>query len=188
MRAVMFASDKGDLPFVMALKNNLTATTDPTVSNDSTQGYEAGAQWLNVTANRAWVCLSNAAGAAVWGLDGGANSNVVTQVTPASQDTAATLTAAQMLTGIITSNPAGPIALTMPLATAMDTAFGASAPVNTSLDFSVINISASNVITMTTNTGWTLTGSGVMTVAGVTSARFRARKTGAGAWTLYRIS
>jgi hypothetical protein len=44
------------------------------------------------------------------------------------------------------------------------------------------------VITLTTNTGWTLVG--LMTVAATagTSQMFRARKTGSGTWTLYRIA
>jgi hypothetical protein len=185
-KAVMFSSDRGDLPFTLALTNNLSATTDPSASNDKSQGYEAGSQWINVTNGRMWSCQSNAVGAAVWVLDGGA-SGVGTQGAPASQDTAATLTAAQILTGIITSAPAGAINLQLPLATAMDTAFGASAPNNSSFDFSVINTAgAANTATITTNTGWALVGS--MAVAQNVSARFRARKTGTGAWTLYRLS
>ena len=99
-----------------------------------------------------------------------------------------TLTAADILTGIIISNPAGAINLQMPLATDFDTAIGASAPVGTSFDFSVINTNGTNAPTLTTNTGWTLTGSGSMAVLANISGRFRARKTAAGAWTLYRIS
>jgi len=50
--------------------NNLSATTDPSVSNDNTQDYSAGSRWLNTTARRAWTCLSAATGAALWVLDG----------------------------------------------------------------------------------------------------------------------
>ena len=46
------------------------ATTDPGVSNDVTQGYNPGAFWINTSTSRMWCCLSNAAGAAVWLLDG----------------------------------------------------------------------------------------------------------------------
>jgi len=109
----------------------------------------------------------------------------------AAHDTAATLAVADMTGGIITSGPAAGIALTLPLATAMDTALP-SAEVNWSIDFSVINTSstAANIDTMTTNTGWTLVGNMVITplTTGGTSARFRARRTASGAWTLYRLS
>lgn len=50
--------------------NNLLATTDPDASNDSTQGYSVGSNWINNTARRAWTCLSTALGAAIWVLDG----------------------------------------------------------------------------------------------------------------------
>lgn len=185
MRAVMFASDKGDLPFNMPLTNNFSATTDPTAANDSTQKYEPGSQWINQAAGRAWVCLSNAIGAAVWSLD--STGNITTQAAQVVQDTAATLTGANLLVGLIQSSPAGAINLQLPLASGMDSAIGATAPNNTSVDFSIINTSGgANAVTVTTNTGWTLVGS--VSIAQNVSARFRARKTGAGAWTLYRIS
>lgn len=50
------------------VKNNLAATADPGVSNDSTQDYGAGSTWLNTTGQRLWSCVSAAAGAAVWAL------------------------------------------------------------------------------------------------------------------------
>ena len=105
----------------------------------------------------------------------------------AVRSTTTTLTAADILGGLISTVPAGAINLTLPLATDLDTAVGASAPNNTSFDFSIINTSGgANAATVLTNTGWTLLGA--MAVNQNVSGRFRARKTGAGAWTLYRIS
>lgn len=189
MRATMFSSDKGDLPFNMPLTNNYAASVDPGSSNDSTQGYSGGSQWVNTTANRSWVCLSAAAGAAVWVLDAQSGSSAFgAQGAQATQDTAATLTAAQLLAGILTSNPSGAVNLQLPLATAIDTAVGA-VPNNTSFDFSVISLAGStNLPTITTNTGWTLVGAMTFTAVAGNAGRFRARKTGTGAWTLYRIS
>lgn len=43
-----------------------TAASDPTASNDSTQGYAAGSRWINTTTSLIWVCLSASVGAAVW--------------------------------------------------------------------------------------------------------------------------
>jgi hypothetical protein len=57
-------------PNIISSSGNLIATTDPGVSNDITQGYAPGLTWVNLTANRVWMCLSNAKGAAVWLLDG----------------------------------------------------------------------------------------------------------------------
>lgn len=183
-KVVIFTSDKGDIPANLAFTNNLSASTNPAVTDDSSKGYVVGSQWINQATQTSYIALGVAVGAANWVVDAqGGSLNV--QPTPASQDTAATLTAAQILTGIITSNPAGAVNLQLPLATAMDTALPQSVA-NSSVDFSVVNTNATNADTITTNTGWTLVGS--MIVALSTTGRFRARKTATGAWTLYRIS
>lgn len=51
-----------------ATQNNPSATTDPTVSNDSTQGYSVGSIWQNSTTGRIWVARGVAVGAAIWTL------------------------------------------------------------------------------------------------------------------------
>lgn len=119
--------------------------------------------------------------------DGNLNQTKLTpQGTPAAFDNAVsatpTATAAQILGGLITST--GTVALTLPLATDLDTALP-NAFVGDSFDFSVISIGA-NTCTVTTNTGWTLVGT--MTVLTTIASGFRARKTGTGTWTLYRMS
>ena len=48
--------------------NNLSATTDPTSANDSTQDYSPGSHWVNTTNGRVWICQSAATGAAAWAL------------------------------------------------------------------------------------------------------------------------
>ena len=48
--------------------NYLTATTNPTVSNDGTQGYTVGSLWFNVTDSLLYICKSSATGAAVWSV------------------------------------------------------------------------------------------------------------------------
>jgi hypothetical protein len=59
--------------------------------------------------------------------------------------------------------------------------------VNAAFDFYVINIDATtDDVTVATATGWTLVGNMVVTEA--TSGHFRARKTGDGTWTCYRVS
>lgn len=43
-----------------------TATSDPTVNNDASEGYSVLSRWANITGNREYVCLDAAEGAAVW--------------------------------------------------------------------------------------------------------------------------
>jgi hypothetical protein len=56
--------------------HNVT-TTNPTVNDDSGDGYGAGSIWLNTNADIIWICIAATAGAAVWrpvtavGLGGG---------------------------------------------------------------------------------------------------------------------
>jgi hypothetical protein len=184
MRSTMF-TPIGDIPFNLALTNNLAATTDPLVTNDSSQNYSVGSQWINTTAGRSWMCMSASVGAAVWVLDGQSGSGSIgSQVTPGTLNATGTLTAALMLTGLVTTTSAAAVAATLDTAANLDTAFGASAPNNSSFDFSIVN-TGPNTLTVGTAAGWTLVGT--MTVVTAVSGRFRARKTGAGAWTLYRL-
>lgn len=45
---------------------NLTATSDPAVGNDNTQGYGVGSSWFNQNTGRYFIARSVATGAAVW--------------------------------------------------------------------------------------------------------------------------
>lgn len=46
--------------------NNYVATADPLPTNDSTQAYGIGSEWLNTTNNNLWICVSASVGAAAW--------------------------------------------------------------------------------------------------------------------------
>ena len=104
----------------------------------------------------------------------------------------ATLTAAQLTNGIIIGTPTTTAAYTLPLASDLD-AFLNNAKVGSSFDFRVINTTTAGVITVTTNTGWTIGSSGsqgLMTIAATagTVRSFRARRLGESSWALYAIS
>lgn len=47
-------------------KTNLSATTNPAVSDDNTQGYQIGSIWINTSTDTAYQCLDASTGAAVW--------------------------------------------------------------------------------------------------------------------------
>ena len=111
---------------------------------------------------------------------------------PATAADSATLTAAQLTNGIIIGTPTTTAAYTLPLASDLDAALSNS-KVGSTFDFRVINVTGSGVITMTTNTGWTIGSSGsqgLMTIAATagTVRSFRARRLGDNSWALYAIS
>ena len=111
---------------------------------------------------------------------------------PATAIDSATLTAAQITNGIILGSPSTTAAYTLPTVATLEAVLD-NAKAGVTFDFRVINVTGSGVITMTTNTGWTVGTSGsqgLMTVAATagTVRAFRARKTGDGAWALYAIS
>lgn len=179
--------DLGSTPANFALKNNFAATADPTANDDVSEGYEVGSTWVNISTKSILQCLDATAGAAVWGqiTQSADTISLIKQGTPVARDTAVTLTASDLLAGIITTAPAGAINLQLPTEASLDAALPESAA-DSAFDFSVINTDGSNAATLTDNSWTALVG--VMAVSALSSARFRARKTGAGAWTLYRIS
>ena len=125
--------------------------------------------------------------------DGNLNEvKVSVAAAPTTAVDSATLTAAQLVNGIILGSPSTTAAYTLPLAADLDTLM-TNAKVGTTFDFRIINVTGSGVITVTTNTGWTIGSSGsqgLMTVAATagTVRAFRARDTGDGTWALYAIS
>jgi hypothetical protein len=139
------------------------------------------------------MALPNGAGGYQLG-DGNLNEvQIRTQATPATATVSATLTTAQLLNGIILGTPTTTAAAyTLPLAADLDNAVS-SAKVNSCFDFTVVNTngSGSGVITITTNTGWSIGSSGsqgLMTVTTAGTAQiYRAVKTGDGTWSLYRV-
>lgn len=125
---------------------------------------------------------------------------VVNQATPTALTVSALLTAAQLLTGLLTANQgaAGAAAYQLPTAANLNALVLTTAPggfqIGQSFDFTLVNVStvAAEAASITTNTGWTLVGD--MDVAANSAAttksagRFRAKKTAATTWTLYRLS
>lgn len=124
---------------------------------------------------------------------------VFKQPAPAAKTVAVTLTAAELVGGLITANQGGAAAAdyTLPLASALETALLTPYPGlqnDDAFDFTIINIStvAGEDITVVTAAGWTLVGEMVVPsndTAGVapSNATFRARRTAANTYTLYRV-
>lgn len=117
----------GDGPFL----SNFTATTNPGVSNDITQGYAPGSLWGNTSTNALYWCESNSVGAAVWNTGSGAGDMVLAStqtVTGAKTFNDATLILAGSTSGTLVLHStavAGTGSLTFPTGT--DTLVGLAA-------------------------------------------------------------
>lgn len=136
------------------------------------------------------MALPNGAGGYQFG-DGNLNeTDFFVTPAPATATATATLTAAQVLNGILLGSPSTSAAsYTLPTVADLEAALPSADKPGVSFDFSVVNVdgSSSGVITLVTNTGWTLVGLMTVVATAGTAQMFRARKTGTGTWSLYRI-
>ena len=130
--------------------------------------------------------LPNGGGGYQIGTGNASEAQLIAQGAPTALTGAATATAAQLANGLFTFNgTAGN--LTLPTVTELEAGIPNATRVDTAFDFHIINIDATtDDVTVAAGTGWTLVGN--MVVTETTSGHFRARKTGVGTWTLYRIA
>jgi hypothetical protein len=123
--------------------------------------------------------------------DGNLNEPLIDAIPePVSVTTAATLTAAQVLNGLILANSGitASVNYTLPTVADLELTLSNSDKVGTSFTFRLVNLgTSSGTAVIVTNTGWTITGSLTMTIPVTTGATFVARKSGADAWVLYRV-
>ena len=132
------------------------------------------------------MAIPNGGGGYQIGAGNVSEAQLLVQGAPTALTGAATATAAQLSNGLFTFNgTAGN--LTLPTVADLELVVSSAAKVNASFDFFVVNIDGgSDDVTVATATGWTLVGN--MQVDNATSGHFRARKTGTGTWTAYRVS
>lgn len=118
------------------------------------------------------------------------------QTAPVAKTNTVTLTAAELMSGLIVGTPTAAANYTLPTGSSLETALLAAYPGlanDDCFEFNVINLGASTfTITLLTATGWTLSGQMVVmdgsAAANRSAALFRARRTAANAYTLYRIA
>lgn len=108
---------------------------------------------------------------------------LLVQAAPTALTGAATLTAAQLGNGLFTYNGAA-VNLTLPTVADLEAFVSSAEKPDLAFDFFIIN-TGSNTATLVVNTGWTIVGAAGTATA--VSSHWRARKTGVGAWTCYRI-
>jgi len=115
------------------------------------------------------------------------NLTLGVQAAPQTATATADLTVAQITGGLLVANPDTSAATyTLPTVVATE-AVVTNAKVNSTFELNLVNLgTSSGALTVAAGTGWTIVGS--VTVAITSSARYLARKTGAGTWTLYRVA
>jgi hypothetical protein len=111
---------------------------------------------------------------------------------PLSVDGTATLTAAQVTAGmlLVGSGATAAQTYTLPAASLID-AIVTSAKPGSTFDLNVINLGTSSgtaALAMGTGTGFTNGGNATTTVAITSSAMFRFRSAGDGAWVVYKVA
>ena len=119
------------------------------------------------------------------------------QAAPTAMTTAATITAAALLAGLITGTHAAGAtqAYTLPTGADLDAALSSAFRINGSFDFTIINLSAAlaDTITLTASVGITIVGKAVVDSAHAdsefpNSGMFRVRKTAADTFVAYRLN
>jgi hypothetical protein len=137
------------------------------------------------------MALPNGAGGYQVG-DGNVNDPIIDLIAdPVSITATATLTVAQVLNGLILANSGITSAQTYTLPTVADleAVLVNSDRIGTTFSFRVVNLgTSSGTAIISAGTGWTVTGSLTMTIPTTTGAQMVARKSAAGAWTLYRVA
>ena len=111
---------------------------------------------------------------------------VKNQSATASVNSTATITAANIESGIITSSTAAAVTMTLPTGTDMDLSM-ASLYTNMSFEWSIINTGSTNSITVSGNTAHTIIPA-TITIAALQSSRFLSRRSGSNTWVTYRIA
>jgi len=124
--------------------------------------------------------------------DGNLNEPLINALPdPISVTTAATLTPAQVLNGLILANSGitASVTYTLPTVAELEAVLTNSDKVGTAFTFRVVNLgTSSGTAVIAAGTGWTVSGSLTMTIPVTTGAMMIARKSAAGAWTLYRVA
>ena len=107
---------------------------------------------------------------------------------PQTATDTATLTAAQIVNGVLVATPTANATLTLPNAALIDAAVP-NARVGSTFDLALVNAAAATfTAAFALSTGVTNGGNAVISLAATTSAMFRFRKTGDAAYVVYKIA
>jgi hypothetical protein len=135
------------------------------------------------------MALPNGAGGYQLGAGNRDETTMGYAAAPQTATSTATLSAAQILGGMLVANPSTSAATyTLPTAALIDAALP-NATIGSTFDLFIVNTgTSSGTVTLATATGLTDGGNAFVAVAITSSAAFRFRKTAEGAYTVYKIA
>ncbi len=135
------------------------------------------------------MAISNGAGGYQVGSGNRGEPTMGVSGTPSTATSTATLTAAQILAGILVANPSTTAATyTLPTAALIDVAIP-NAVAGSTVDLRIVNIGTSTgTVTLAMGTGITNGGNAAVVIPITSSTGIRFLKTADAAWTAYRIS
>jgi len=135
------------------------------------------------------MAISNGAGGQQIGSGNPAETLLGRLAAPQTATSTATLTAAQVTGNWLVANPSTSAATyTLPTGASIDNAVP-NASVGSTFELNLVNTgTSSGTVTLATATGITDGGNAFVAVAITSSALFRFRKTGDGAWAVYKVA
>lgn len=135
------------------------------------------------------MALPNGAGGVQIGSGNRAETIMSYGSAPQTATSTATLTAAQIVGGMLVANPSTTAATyTLPTAALIDAAVP-NATIGSTFDLSIVNTgTSSGTVTLAMGSGVTDGGNAAVAVAVTSSALFRFRRTAEGAYTVYKIA
>jgi len=178
------------IPAVTTRSVGTKIVTRPTVDSaavDFAIGATNSSQWYSVDTTTSFHAFyTGTTVSLINGNSGTSSRGVVYEGSSAitTQNTAVTLTIAQILTLVIRTTPTANITFTLPTGTNADAGVMSGLETFRSFTWSIVNTAAFTV-TMAGNTGMTYVGT--TTIAANTSASFRTIKTATNTFTTYRI-
>lgn len=75
--------------FAGTFRNNISALTNPTITDDGTKGYGVGSYWINTVTKVLFTCFDSTTGAAVWRSGAGLLDNLSATTSPTASDDSA---------------------------------------------------------------------------------------------------
>lgn len=180
------------------LENTLrTALADKAAASELQTSVNVGADVTAGTATASRALVLDASKRAGTVAELAVTTPIVGQPTPTAETGAATITIADILTGIVTltQSTGGTVALTLDTGTAMDTGKPAMVGADQAIEWILINLSANaaDTGTVTAATGHTVVGTMICQSAHSTTGlihgnalRLRSRRTATNTWVTYR--